>query len=246
MRHIDEDTLALLALDEQSAADNDALAHLRSCDHCREQLTELRAVVSTVRAGGPLHSPPPRVWDGIEAQMAAETPAHRTPQQAATPRPSGRSGAHRDRPPRGTPRRTRRSRVAWAVFGVIVGVVGTLVVQWMATPEPAARVVAQAALEPLPGWSEAGTARVEEVDGHRILRVALPGEAAQGFREVWLLDSAGEQLVSVGLMPRGEAVFELPDDLDLGEFDVVDVSREPYDGDPAHSGDSIVRGRLQT
>lgn len=246
MRHIDEDTLALLALDEPSVADADALAHLQSCDRCREQLTELRAVVSTVRAGGPLQSPPPRVWDGIEAEIAAETPAERTPQHGVTHRPRARSDAHRDRPPRGAPRRTRRSRVAWAVFGVLVGVVGTLVGQWVVTAEPTARVVAQAALQPLPGWSEAGTARVEEVDGRRILRVALPGEAAQGFREVWLLDSAGEQLVSVGLMPRGEAAFELPDDLDLGEFDVVDVSREPYDGDPAHSGDSIVRGRLQT
>jgi hypothetical protein len=26
---------------------------------------------------------------------------------------------------------------------------------------------------------------------------------------------------------------------------VVDVSNEPFDGNPAHSGDSIVRGELQ-
>jgi hypothetical protein len=27
---------------------------------------------------------------------------------------------------------------------------------------------------------------------------------------------------------------------------VVDVSLEPFDGDPAHSGDSVVRGTLQS
>jgi hypothetical protein len=37
----------------------------------------------------------------------------------------------------------------------------------------------------------------------------------------------------------------IPDGLDLAEFPVVDVSREPLDGDPAHSSDSISRGTLE-
>jgi hypothetical protein len=40
-------------------------------------------------------------------------------------------------------------------------------------------------------------------------------------------------------------VFVLPENLDVGEFPVVDVSNEPIDGDPTHSGDSIVRGVLE-
>jgi hypothetical protein len=36
----------------------------------------------------------------------------------------------------------------------------------------------------------------------------------------------------------------LPADLDLGRFDVVDVSREPLDGNPGHSSDSVLRGTL--
>jgi hypothetical protein len=29
-----------------------------------------------------------------------------------------------------------------------------------------------------------------------------------------------------------------------GEFPVVDISIEPFGGDPSHSGDSVVRGTL--
>jgi hypothetical protein len=36
----------------------------------------------------------------------------------------------------------------------------------------------------------------------------------------------------------------VPDGVDTAEFPVVDVSAEADDGDPAHSGDSIVRGTL--
>ena len=38
----------------------------------------------------------------------------------------------------------------------------------------------------------------------------------------------------------------LPAQVDVGEFPVVDVSIEPADGDPAHSGDSVVRGTLSS
>ena len=35
-------------------------------------------------------------------------------------------------------------------------------------------------------------------------------------------------------------------DIDLAEFVLVDISAEPEDGAPEHSGDSIVRGELQS
>ena len=52
------------------------------------------------------------------------------------------------------------------------------------------------------------------------------------------------QISLLGILSGAEGVFDIPDSLDIGEYPVVDVSDEPYDGDPAHSGDSIVRGRL--
>ena len=37
----------------------------------------------------------------------------------------------------------------------------------------------------------------------------------------------------------------VPAGIDPAQFALVDVSREPVDGEPAHSGDSIVRGLLE-
>ena len=42
----------------------------------------------------------------------------------------------------------------------------------------------------------------------------------------------------------GGVAVELPADLDLAEFPLVDVSVEPLDGNPTHSGDSVARGEL--
>ena len=46
------------------------------------------------------------------------------------------------------------------------------------------------------------------------------------------------------VLDGAEGRFDVPDGLDLAEFPVVDVSEEHFDGDPSHSGDSVVRGPL--
>jgi hypothetical protein len=53
------------------------------------------------------------------------------------------------------------------------------------------------------------------------------------------------RMVPVGVVHRGDTVLPLPDGLDLGAYPVVDVSVEPLDGNPAHSGLSVARGQLQ-
>jgi hypothetical protein len=37
----------------------------------------------------------------------------------------------------------------------------------------------------------------------------------------------------------------VPPAIDTERFSVVDISREPQDGDPAHSTDSVLRGPLR-
>jgi anti-sigma-K factor RskA len=67
-----------------------------------------------------------------------------------------------------------------------------------------------------------------------------------GFYEVWLLDRSAKRLVALGLLgPSESGSFRLPPDLDLGRYPLVDVSVEPDDGNPAHSGVSAVRGDLR-
>ncbi|QDB80387.1 anti-sigma factor [Georgenia wutianyii] len=268
MRHVDDDTLSLVALGE-AEPDAAAAEHLRECAQCREELAALSDMVTAGRAGSPLQAPPAHVWDRIAEEIAAQgvddgapddgAPDAGTPEAGAPeagperdeplvpPRvPAGRR-RDRTRPPgRREPRRSRWSRAGWLAAGLAAGVAGTLLVTQLPERSEEPEALATAQLEPLPGWDETGTARVEDVDGRRVLHVELPGDPQDGYREVWLLDESVQRLVSVGLLVGDEGTFDLPPGLDLDDLAVVDVSREPFDGDPAHSGDSIVRGRLDS
>ena len=157
-------------------------------------------------------------------------------------------------------RRQRRRRRAWlpvAAAACAVGIVGgiTAGVWWQSSRAPAPEtVIAQAQLDALPGWTASGSALVEEdTDGRREVVVDLADDADDGddaggggLREVWLLTADATGLVSVGLLDGATGRFSIPAGVDLAEFSVVDVSAEPADGNPAHSGDSIVRGTLNT
>jgi hypothetical protein len=66
--------------------------------------------------------------------------------------------------------------------------------------------------------------------------------------EAWLMDAAGTRLHALGaLTPQTDGAlhgsFELPADLPLDRYDTVDVSVEPLNGEPSHSGVSLLRGR---
>jgi len=63
------------------------------------------------------------------------------------------------------------------------------------------------------------------------------------FLEVWLIRPDVSGMVSLGTA-RPDGRYELPPGLRLADFPVVDVSTEPYDGNPAHSGASLLRGVL--
>ena len=79
----------------------------------------------------------------------------------------------------------------------------------------------------------------------RTIVVDLDAPVPSGdVREVWLIRSDASGLVSLGLLDGSTGRFVVPDGIDVDEFNLVDVSAEPVDGDPAHSGDSIVRGEL--
>ena len=73
----------------------------------------------------------------------------------------------------------------------------------------------------------------------------LPRVAGGGFYEVWMLRDAAH-LVALGSFrvgPDGRARVDLPVTASSRRFPVLDISREPADGDPAHSGHSVLRSR---
>jgi hypothetical protein len=166
---------------------------------------------------------------------------------------AGSDGA--DVVPLPSPRRdeSKRRPAAWmlataaALVGLVVGVGATL----LGAPgdEDKRPVVASTTLVVLADDSPGGDAEIRGSGSTRFLELDVPGLSTDtdGFYEVWLLDEDAKRLVSIGLLDPSQgarATFPIPEDLDVAEFPVVDVSVEPADGDPAHSGDSIVRGTL--
>ncbi len=244
-RHLEPEELALLALGEQ--ADSTARDHLDRCTECATDLAGLAATVRLARAAGPdleeLVEPPAHVWDAIAGEL--ELPDRVRPGGPATTADAAAASASDP-----TPRQTGRRRFgsAWLAVAAAAGiVVGGLGVGWWSARTQAQTVLEQASLSALPNWPEAsGTAVVEEApDGTRELVVTLAGVGTEpGYREVWLIDTGTSRLISLGLLHGDHGTFPLPSGLDLAQYPVVDISEEPYDGNPAHSGDSIVRGVL--
>ena len=273
--HVDDETLALLALGEQvgTADDHD---HVAACPRCADELASLHGVAALARESGPephLVTPDPGVWDRVAAELGLGERAHAAARGELTePSDAERSDAERsdgasDAPPPTTvdpstpgapaapPLATvtplasrRRVRRAWlavaAAAGLVVGGAGATA--WVQLRTDPSTVLASAVLEPLPGWSPTGTAEVRTArDGSRSLVVDLDSvPQGDGFLEVWLLRPDVSGLVSLGTLDGTSGTFALPADLDLAEFPVVDVSDEPLDGEPAHSGVSVVRGAL--
>ena len=187
--------------------------------------------------------PPAGVWDRIAAELGVPG----APPGDAAGEPVAAAGSvHSPGPAAGRPPtdiRSRRRVVPWlvgAAAAVVLLVVGVAV---LADRSPSSDVVASVELDRL-GPSGSGAAELVEQDGRYRLQVDTADlDPGDGFLEVWVIDSDVSRLVSLGPV-RPDGTYDLPPDLDPRQFPVVDVSVEPLDGDPAHSGDSVLRGQL--
>jgi len=243
MRHVDPDTLALLALGE-SVESAEESAHLAACPECALELASFTLAARVGReslTSEPLDVPHDRVWERIsgELQIAQPQPQPQPqPLPQLTPRPTPIAAA----------RPRRRLVVALVAAAAVVALVAAGGAVWVALTPSAPTVLATAQLDALPQWPTAsGSARLERLaDGSRVVRVTLDAPVDDGgFREAWLITSDASALVSLGVMRDDSATFAVPDGIDTSSYDLVDVSEEAFDGDPAHSGDSIVRGALR-
>ncbi|MFG1815404.1 anti-sigma factor domain-containing protein [Kribbella sp. NPDC049174] len=265
MTHLDEEVLAQWALDG-TEPEPDAADHLATCARCQEALAELRELSVELGETPELATPPTQVWDRISAdlELAPATTTAAEPEPGTEPQPGpgrgpgigpgrgpeiGRANgpeAAGGSEPAATRRRTYgRGVLALAAsvaavlgIGIGLGAAGLLAVDEQPAPVAAVR------LEPLPGKSGSGTADLIQAGNE--LQVSVTGLSAEtGYYELWLINSDGQRMVSLGVLDPGQAdTFRIPDNLTSQGYLIVDVSLEPNDGNPVHSRDSIVRGTL--
>ena len=265
MQHCTPEQLALAALREP-VPDADA-AHLAVCDTCRSEVASLQRSVDALAvpqlaAPGASVAPPATVWAAIAAATGV-TSAPRPEVVAASAQAAPLAPPASSVPPAVEPTaapdggivlpfRSRRRPLllvaAAAVAGAVLGAGAVAVLRDGGTQVPEVTPVAAVDLDPLAENDASGRASViERADGSRVLEVQLRADDLDDrYYEVWLIDEAVEDMVPVGVARSGTVTFELPNGIDLGRFPIVDVSVEPLDGDPAHSGVSVARGVLDT
>lgn len=237
--HVDVETLSLIALGEPEGSPSDRV-HLSGCDRCTADLVALRhavAVGRSVSADDQPADPPAGVWDRVQAELDADETAG-----VATV----------------TPLVTSRRWSSWllaaaSVLSLVVGVTaGVLLASGggdappPSAASPSAPVVATAALTALPQHAGSGKAQIVRTPQGKQLVVDVSNLTRDpgGFYEVWLIDPKTFQMVGLGALDGADGTFAIPKGLDLSTYRVVDVSIEPMDGNPVHSGNSVVRGTL--
>jgi len=215
-----------LARLEESLAGDPSLAR---------ELDAYRATVSTLESVIAREAPSDDLFDRILAGL--EEPAT---QPATAPEPV----------PAKSPSRSRFAGLRWprlaigaAAAAAAAVVIGILALSGDSTgPEARAAIAGKAEFAAVSGEAEVFDAG--EQGGTLVVRMTSVPPAPGGHHyEVWVLREGSETMESVGEVSptAGEAELEvaLPG---AGPFAAVDVSVEPDDGDPEHSGRSLAGG----
>ncbi len=272
MPHLDPDTLALLALGD-SVASAEYRAHLSACPACQGELESLTSMVTAARMSGPeeLVSPPPGVWNAIASDLdigpgqgiGYDSAAQPSSDPLGTTRPGGRPArprpVHAKRASRvgraGRDRLKARTGPALvAIVAIIAGLIGGIAgaaIERSGQSHPSGSViVAKLALRPLPQFpqyrSAVGSAVLErQVAGLRLTVTVHAPARKNGFFEVWLLARDGVSMISLGdLNAEHTGSFAMPPGVDLRNYSRIDVSLQAFNGNPAHSSISVVRGSM--
>jgi len=273
MAHLDDEQLSLLALGEDLGKDPAVhVIECRACAESLASLQRTVLVATSDPNTVQLQAPGSHNWAAIHATLRLSPSLAADPLSdaagagaGAKPDTSSETGTPTPLRPSSNKKQPGDRRGLW-ILGVAAGTAAGLVVgAWTAasilgpaeppltapsTPaptqtEPVAALLAEASLQPLASHTASGEAVVQSLaDGSRQLVIRLPDEPQAGFREVWVGSSDLSRMVSLGVLGNQTGSFVLPSGLDLTQYPIVDISREPYDGDPAHSAESVARGVL--
>ncbi len=209
------------------------------------ELADIEAMLRDLTPGDlELVAPADTVWAGIETELADDPVA------------SAGSSNRRTANDNVVPLRRRWIAPALAAAAVLIVAIGAVAIVATRGSGPETLATAELAFDPAvfdpAGAGAAATASLLAEDGDDVLEIdddELPFTAEQDASlELWMIrvdDGEIVDMVSLGdIEPDGRRDFAVPAGYDPAVYSVVDISIEPHDGDPTHSGRSILRGVL--
>ncbi|SEJ12870.1 anti-sigma factor domain-containing protein [Demequina mangrovi] len=233
--HASLDGLAARALGIRVA--DGGRAHIAECRECRDAWRSLNNLVGTIARTGtqaPTVAPRESLWEEVrEAVDAVDAGAPAPESDWRTEARAQATAAQR--------RRTMLMGVAVVAASVFVAL-AVLVAQLAADGEGAA--IASAVLEdPRSGAGDVGQASIHvDADGTEVVVVeGVYAEYPDAYLELWLRTGDGEP-VSLGQISTARYSVALPPEIASARGATLEVSREPWDGDAAQTGDVIARG----
>lgn len=176
-------------------------------------------------------------WEAIAAATGVSTAAAQPPANAR------QSGA----PDPAVSRRAWLFGAGGVIAGIALGAAGMAGID--AVRDEAAEAVRRAELTPLDQPNERlGTAELLRRNTGYSLAVEVPEGVSNpdGYVEVWLINTDGQRMVSVGVFAADSlGQFTVDEALIDSGYLIVDLSNEQFDDEPRHSGDTIMRGELR-
>ncbi|MEO6702894.1 MAG: anti-sigma factor [Jatrophihabitantaceae bacterium] len=227
-----QDNLTLIALGER--VDDEFVRHQTDCPRCQAELAELTATVRLARLAArdvAQADPPARLWNAIAAEVAAAESADPTERVA----------------PLSPIRPARRWQLALAAAAAVLVAASSGFLIGRHSDRSGSSVAANAKLVQQPGGPAdvSGAASVIRSGSGLLLKVStssLPYRT--GYYAVWVYDPAVNRMINVGALDAsGRGTFTLPAGVDIRNYDVVDVSEQDFDGNPAHK-QSVLQGGL--
>ena len=197
-----------------------------------------------------IEQPPADLWASIAAAISQDEDKH-LGQQAHEPQPHEPLAGSADNVVSLATGRSRPERMlgrrllAAAAVVLLVALVGVGLLQ----REDSETLVASVALSPegldAAGAGLSGSADVLTVDdGYEVaVQVSDLAPLDDGYYELWIIDPEVSGMHSLGSV-TADGRYVVPNGVRVEDFPIVDISIEHPDGDPTHSGQSVLRGKL--
>jgi anti-sigma-K factor RskA len=190
--------------------------HLHRCSSCADDLDEVRRAHGILRAT--VASPPPELKDWVLARARSEA----------------------RRPPAGR-------RWSWLLAAAALLVVALLVFGVLRTVTEPSNGLALTATGAAP--QAGGELRGEQVGNNLKVELeawGLPESGKGGYYEMWYARKGGGRIScgTFSAQPDGRATVSMSAPVSAVDYPEIEITQEPADGDPASSGQVVLKGSL--